>query len=191
MPSPWEAIPHVRAATDVNLPVNICCFSPCIEQVHQTITALEEHGFTAIRMFEVLSKSYEVREVTMFDMGEAISKRDKRNFAQARNNKSKREQQADSTNNNDNTNNTNNNDNTTTTVVTGVKRKADDHEAEEENEENETTNPSTSAQEGSTLKSGLHTATTVTISKPATTMRGHTSYLTFAVLFPSSSSKTE
>ena len=43
----------------------ICCFSPCIEQVQQSCIALDENGFTDIKMYECLMKSSEVRPLSV------------------------------------------------------------------------------------------------------------------------------
>ena len=38
----------------------ICCFSPCVEQVLRTTTALNEAGFTQITMYETLIRTMDV-----------------------------------------------------------------------------------------------------------------------------------
>ncbi|KAJ9112351.1 hypothetical protein QFC19_000771 [Naganishia cerealis] len=60
LPAPWEAIPHVVKALRADLSTRICCYSPCIEQVTRTVAALDAEGFVDIQMFEVLAKPIEV-----------------------------------------------------------------------------------------------------------------------------------
>lgn len=45
LPAPWEAIPHVMKVLRPDVIVKICCFSPCIEQVTKTCSALRAAGF--------------------------------------------------------------------------------------------------------------------------------------------------
>ena len=45
LPSPWTAIASAKEAFDKTKVGKICCFSPCIEQVHKTVKELEEQGF--------------------------------------------------------------------------------------------------------------------------------------------------
>ncbi|TFK23065.1 GCD14-domain-containing protein [Coprinopsis marcescibilis] len=60
LPAPWEAIPHAKKALRKDHPARICCFSPCIEQVLRTVTALNEAGFTGITTYETLLRPIEV-----------------------------------------------------------------------------------------------------------------------------------
>lgn len=59
LPAPWDAIPHAPAALKKRELTRICCFSPCIEQVLRTITALSEHGFTDIATYESLVRTHD------------------------------------------------------------------------------------------------------------------------------------
>ncbi|KAI0087721.1 tRNA methyltransferase complex GCD14 subunit-domain-containing protein [Irpex rosettiformis] len=54
LPAPWDAVPHAKVALRKDRPTRICCFSPCIEQVMRTVTALNQQGFTDITMYETL-----------------------------------------------------------------------------------------------------------------------------------------
>ncbi|RKO97281.1 hypothetical protein CXG81DRAFT_11558, partial [Caulochytrium protostelioides] len=63
LPAPWDAVSHAVAALNPARVTRLCSFSPCIEQIIQTVAALEAHGFAQIRMFEVLVREYEVRHV--------------------------------------------------------------------------------------------------------------------------------
>ncbi|KAI8800977.1 tRNA methyltransferase complex subunit Cpd1 [Cladochytrium replicatum] len=56
LPAPWEAIPSAKKAFNKNRVGRICCFSPCIEQVLETVKELKTQNFTDIRMFECLSR---------------------------------------------------------------------------------------------------------------------------------------
>ncbi|KAF2652637.1 tRNA methyltransferase complex GCD14 subunit [Lophiostoma macrostomum CBS 122681] len=50
-----------RSPLNAKKPVRICTFSPCIEQVTKTVTALRSLGWLEIGMTEILSKRLEVR----------------------------------------------------------------------------------------------------------------------------------
>ncbi|OAY68088.1 tRNA (adenine(58)-N(1))-methyltransferase catalytic subunit TRMT61A [Ananas comosus] len=59
LPQPWLAIPSaVRMLKQDGV---LCSFSPCVEQVQRTCSTLRSN-FTDIRTFEVLLRTYEVRE---------------------------------------------------------------------------------------------------------------------------------
>ncbi|WOK96066.1 tRNA (adenine(58)-N(1))-methyltransferase catalytic subunit TRMT61A [Canna indica] len=62
LPQPWLALPSVRRMLKQD--GVLCSFSPCIEQVQRSCDVLQS-GFTDIRTFEVLLRSYEVREERM------------------------------------------------------------------------------------------------------------------------------
>ncbi|TKY85187.1 hypothetical protein EX895_006267 [Sporisorium graminicola] len=59
LPAPWEAVGHAVQALRRDTVTRICCFSPCIEQVLKTVTALNEHGFTDVETFESLVRTHE------------------------------------------------------------------------------------------------------------------------------------
>lgn len=59
LPAPWEAIPYAPAALKKGETTRVCCFSPCIEQVLRTVTALSENGFTDIATYESLVRTHE------------------------------------------------------------------------------------------------------------------------------------
>ncbi|KAK6913088.1 tRNA (1-methyladenosine) methyltransferase catalytic subunit Gcd14 [Dillenia turbinata] len=62
LPQPWLAIPS--AGKMLKQDGILCSFSPCIEQVQCTSETLRSN-FTDIRTFEVLLRTYEVRDVKM------------------------------------------------------------------------------------------------------------------------------
>nr|POF02996.1 trna (adenine(58)-n(1))-methyltransferase catalytic subunit trm61 [Quercus suber] len=66
LPAPWQALQHLRRDR-ANSPLNptasvhICTFSPCIEQVIATVSAMRKEGWTDIEMVEVQNKRIDVR----------------------------------------------------------------------------------------------------------------------------------
>lgn len=60
LPQPWLAIPSVGKMLKPD--GVLCSFSPCIEQVQRSCETLNSN-FTDIRTFEVLLRTYEVKEV--------------------------------------------------------------------------------------------------------------------------------
>jgi tRNA (adenine57-N1/adenine58-N1)-methyltransferase len=66
LPMPWLALPHLtredsNSPLDPNSPVQICTFSPCIEQVTATVSALRKAGWTEIQTVEVQNRRLDVR----------------------------------------------------------------------------------------------------------------------------------
>ncbi len=69
LPAPWEALPHLTRGTQDGTPsaldpqsaVHICTFSPCIEQVQRTVTALRSYDWLDIEMVEVQPKRIDIR----------------------------------------------------------------------------------------------------------------------------------
>ncbi|KAH3900972.1 tRNA 1-methyladenosine methyltransferase subunit GCD14 SCDLUD_002435 [Saccharomycodes ludwigii] len=76
LPAPWEAIHHLDAPGVLNNheQVNICCFSPCIEQVDKTIEALEKYGWTDIEMVEIQGKQFESRRQMVRKLDDALER---------------------------------------------------------------------------------------------------------------------
>jgi tRNA (adenine57-N1/adenine58-N1)-methyltransferase len=66
LPAPWLALKHLTRE-DPNTPLNpdsavqICTFSPCIEQVTATVSAMRKAGWTEIQMVEVQNRRLDVR----------------------------------------------------------------------------------------------------------------------------------
>jgi len=74
LPSPWDAIPHLDTVIAKQRQVGICCFSPCIEQVAKTVTALEENGWTNVEMVEIAAKRWKARKEMKRDVSNAINR---------------------------------------------------------------------------------------------------------------------
>jgi tRNA (adenine57-N1/adenine58-N1)-methyltransferase catalytic subunit len=74
LPSPWEAIPHLPQAFNRNKVGRVCCFSPCIEQVLSTLSALRKYGFTNLTMYDLQYRTYEARPVQVRSIEEAMEK---------------------------------------------------------------------------------------------------------------------
>ncbi|ODQ64323.1 adenine-N1--methyltransferase [Nadsonia fulvescens var. elongata DSM 6958] len=74
LPSPWSAIPHISRVVASNRIVNICCFSPCIEQVAKTIEALKANGWKNIEMVEINARKHESRQEMVRDVDDAIGR---------------------------------------------------------------------------------------------------------------------
>ncbi|KAJ8454303.1 hypothetical protein ONZ51_g13105 [Trametes cubensis] len=67
LPAPWDAVEHAKKALRKDRATRICCFSPCMEQVLRTVSALNEAGFTVfiathteITMYETLLRPHQV-----------------------------------------------------------------------------------------------------------------------------------
>ncbi|KAL5793208.1 hypothetical protein ACOSP7_001802 [Xanthoceras sorbifolium] len=63
LPQPWLTIPSVGKMLKPD--GILCSFSPCIEQVQRTCESLRSN-FTDIRTFEILLRTYEVRQGKMY-----------------------------------------------------------------------------------------------------------------------------
>ncbi|KAL8635346.1 MAG: hypothetical protein Q9228_007151 [Teloschistes exilis] len=65
LPAPWLALRHLTRAPSSPLnpscSVHLCTFSPCIEQVHRTVSALRSLGWLDVEMVEVSARRIEVR----------------------------------------------------------------------------------------------------------------------------------
>jgi tRNA (adenine57-N1/adenine58-N1)-methyltransferase len=66
LPMPWLALPHLtredpNSPLDPSQPAQICTFSPCIEQVTATVSALRRAGWTEIQTVEVQNRRLDVR----------------------------------------------------------------------------------------------------------------------------------
>ncbi|SGY85555.1 BQ5605_C009g05763 [Microbotryum silenes-dioicae] len=85
LPAPWEALGHAKKALKVRRKVDPCIGIPCIEQVLKTVTALSEHGFSAlvsclhapmpdITMYETLTRTHEPVVSLVPNVSEAIKR---------------------------------------------------------------------------------------------------------------------
>ena len=66
LPAPWEALKHLTRAgpnspLNPEAPIQLCTFSPCIEQVTATVSAMRRLGWIDIEMVEVMNKRLDVR----------------------------------------------------------------------------------------------------------------------------------
>ncbi|GAA5988485.1 hypothetical protein JCM11641_007167 [Rhodosporidiobolus odoratus] len=99
LPAPWDALEHAKKAMRKDRQARICCFSPCIEQVIRTCSALAELGFSDITMFETLTRTHDPAQVTAPPISAAIDrikqvevKKEKRRESQIEDAKKKREE---------------------------------------------------------------------------------------------------
>ncbi|KAF9174610.1 tRNA (adenine-N(1)-)-methyltransferase catalytic subunit trm61 [Mortierella sp. AD011] len=74
LPAPWEAVASAKKAFKQDKIGKICTFSPCIEQISRTVTALSENGFVDIQMFECLIRFNEIRVIPMWTIEEAMER---------------------------------------------------------------------------------------------------------------------
>jgi len=61
LPAPWDAIHHARKVLRIG--ARFCSFSPCVEQVHKAIGAMETAGFRNITTMEVLVRPWQVKSI--------------------------------------------------------------------------------------------------------------------------------
>jgi tRNA (adenine57-N1/adenine58-N1)-methyltransferase catalytic subunit len=77
LPAPWLALPHLSRSPPLKAetngskpfisplsptaPVQICTFSPCIEQVQRTVSVMRNLGWVDIEMVELSQKRFEIR----------------------------------------------------------------------------------------------------------------------------------
>ncbi|KAI5310683.1 tRNA (adenine-N(1)-)-methyltransferase catalytic subunit trm61 [Ascosphaera atra] len=69
LPAPWTALKHLvrkpedgsESPLDPNSTVHLCTFSPCMEQVQATVSAMREYGWINITMVEIQHRNIEVR----------------------------------------------------------------------------------------------------------------------------------
>ncbi|KAF9204620.1 tRNA (adenine-N(1)-)-methyltransferase catalytic subunit trm61 [Haplosporangium sp. Z 27] len=74
LPAPWDAVASAKKAFKQDKIGKICTFSPCIEQISRTVTALSENGFVDIQMYECLIRFNEIRVIPMWTIEEAMER---------------------------------------------------------------------------------------------------------------------
>ncbi|KAH8104613.1 tRNA methyltransferase complex GCD14 subunit [Cristinia sonorae] len=199
LPAPWDAVDHAKKALRTDRVTRICCFSPCMEQVLRTVTALNDAGFTEITMYETLIRPHQVDVVpplpTIDIIGAQLKQAEARreakrlrqiaNSRQARGEKRKREEP---------------NEEEMPGASTGDQA-MDVGAADAADEEMASSHKKSKLSETESLATAVATAavpsipaaslesitpTKISLSKAFPEVRGHTSYLTFAVLVPRS-----
>ncbi|PKI83312.1 guanidinoacetate N-methyltransferase [Malassezia vespertilionis] len=196
LPAPWDAVPFALDALRSDVATRICCFSPCIEQVLRSVTALSEHGFTDVSTYESLIRTHET--LTNVAPLEPIStvvekicaserKREGRREMQIANSRLERERRRAA----EPVVQENETANEAQKLDISLKRKADD-EPDETQSLAMQAQPNIQGPPAEMLFSAgfrqkverraVHMANVC--SRPYPQMRGHTSYLTFATLLP-------
>ncbi|CAE6476151.1 unnamed protein product [Rhizoctonia solani] len=218
LPAPWEAVASAKQALRKDRIGRICCFSPCMEQVLRTVSALNELGFTGqtptpfenfasnpdyfvhpflvgragVTMYETLTKPHDICSAPMQTVEDAASRlrdietrkeqrRLKQIEAAARDKKRKRVEGGEGEQSNDHS------------KRTKVAQLGGESLPELDFFGSPSGNSSSIQQER-----GPHTNTIspkaseerYIVSKPFGEVRGHTSYLTFAMLVPSTCDST-
>ncbi|BGP43760.1 tRNA (adenine-N(1)-)-methyltransferase catalytic subunit trm61 [Rhodotorula kratochvilovae] len=74
LPAPWEALEHAKKAMRKDRQSRICCFSPCIEQVIRTCTSLSALGFSSITMYETLTRTHDPAPLVAPTVDDAIKR---------------------------------------------------------------------------------------------------------------------
>ncbi|KIJ64618.1 hypothetical protein HYDPIDRAFT_132672 [Hydnomerulius pinastri MD-312] len=184
LPAPWDAVEHAKKALRKDCPTRICCFSPCMEQVLRTVSALNEAGFTDITMYETLLRPHEVQQLpSPLPLSQVVGKlkkmeekREEKRLRQiANSSKRKREDDPSATD-------------------SDKKARTDEPSAPQGKEEmkRQINLPDPATTEIDTSSSTqVTTQAKVNLSKASPEVRGHTSYLTFARLVPMLKQATE
>ncbi|KAF7298686.1 tRNA (adenine(58)-N(1))-methyltransferase catalytic subunit TRM61 [Mycena indigotica] len=173
LPAPWDAVPHAKQALRKDRTTRICCFSPCMEQVLRTVSALNETGFSDITMYETLVRLQDVSQIPAPPPVSEITEKLKKVEA-VREDKRQRQIAAGQRSHEPH----------------GEKRKRTEDLTDEE------PTPPEDPNSGKRLKVAavevdmsptptMSVTPKVSLSKVVPEVRGHTSYLTFATLFPS------
>lgn len=74
LPSPWDAIPHLKSVVAKDRRIGICCFSPCFEQVVKTVESLQEQGWINIELTETSGRLYESHKAMKREVDDAIKR---------------------------------------------------------------------------------------------------------------------
>ncbi|KAK0243922.1 tRNA methyltransferase complex subunit Cpd1 [Armillaria nabsnona] len=168
IPAPWDAIEHAKKALRKDCITRICCFSPCMEQVLRTVSALNDAGFTDITMYETLLRPHDVSQIpalpSIDDAAEKLKRAELRReekrlkqIAQGQRTKRKRE---------------------------GDEEVPDELEVKRAKTDEVTEEISVKSDEIPQDLQAPNTNNKFSVSKVMSEVRGHTSYLTFACLLP-------
>src|SRR5271170_8019967 len=74
LPSPWDAIPHLPGHMNRKRTSRVCCFSPCIEQVLSTHSALRKTGFTNIVTYDLQYRTFDSKPMLVKSVEEACER---------------------------------------------------------------------------------------------------------------------
>ncbi|KAL6304452.1 tRNA methyltransferase complex GCD14 subunit-domain-containing protein [Sparassis latifolia] len=206
LPAPWEAVEHAKTALRKDRITRICCFSPCMEQVLRTVSALNDAGFTDITMYETLIRPHQVDAVPpltpISEISEKLKKTEarreekrQRQIASSRAALARREAASGKRKRGDDTGEAPVDD--AEGGIAGKRAKTDD-----ENDAKDTKSIAGDAvvfKEEEVVPAVSHDVlleasilaetappTKISVSKAFPEVRGHTSYLTFACLLPAS-----
>ncbi|CAE6523883.1 unnamed protein product [Rhizoctonia solani] len=197
LPAPWEAVASAKQALKKDRIGRICCFSPCIEQVLRTVSALNELGFTGVTMHETLTKPHDICNAPMQTVEDAAirlrdieTRKEQRRLRQiesaARDKKRKRIEGNEEVQENESPKRT---------KMESKTRAGEESPPELDPSDSLSNNPPPPQP-----KRGPHTGVKPSaapeeeryvVSKPFGEVRGHTSYLTFAMLVPSAYGDTQ
>ncbi|CAE6347838.1 unnamed protein product [Rhizoctonia solani] len=196
LPAPWEAVASAKQALRKDRIGRICCFSPCMEQVLRTVSALNELGFTGVTMHETLTKPHDICSAPMQTIEDAAgrlrdieTRKEQRRLKQieaaARDKKRKRIDGNEGEQNNDHSKRTK--------VEPGTQPVGEPLLGLEFSGPPSGNSPSAQPKRGSytnTVSPKALEGERYIVSKPFGEVRGHTSYLTFAMLVPSTCDST-
>lgn len=73
LPSPWMVIKNAKKVLKNGS--YFVSFSPCIEQINETMKTMKENGFISLRMFECLYRTYAYARTTKIDIPDFSIKR--------------------------------------------------------------------------------------------------------------------
>ncbi|KAG0143600.1 hypothetical protein CROQUDRAFT_66037 [Cronartium quercuum f. sp. fusiforme G11] len=183
LPAPWDALADAKRVMNRAYTSRICCFSPCMEQVQKTCQTLQALGFAEITMFETLLRTHEPASVPMPTVANAVSRireverkkelRRERQIAEA-----KARKEAESGESKVAT------EELESKPIPGVKRPRTESSPLDGTGSNGAAGVYDSQQ--AVVTSSIASTTTLETCKPAPMSRGHTSFLTFAILLPES-----
>ncbi|KAJ6494627.1 tRNA methyltransferase complex subunit Cpd1 [Mycena vitilis] len=167
LPAPWDAVEHAKQALRKDRTTRICCFSPCMEQVLRTVSALNDAGFSDITMYETLVRPHDVTHTPVLQSVTEVA--DKLKKAEGVREIKRLRQIADGQRNHENPH--------------GEKRKRSEETSQQEEIIAADAGDSGS---GKRLKTddGMDDGTPSQDADAIPEVRGHTSYLTFATLLP-------